>query len=53
MDDEHSGLNVEVNVSPQFFGCVFSLGSEVKVTGPEEVVMQLRDAASEFVKKYE
>ena len=50
VDDEHSGLNVEVNVSPQFFGWVFSLGSEVKVTGPEEVVMQLRDAACEHSK---
>lgn len=49
IDDEHSELHVDVNVSPQFFGWVFSLGKGVKVTGPSEVVEQMRDAAKAFL----
>ncbi|WP_075721694.1 helix-turn-helix transcriptional regulator [Roseburia sp. 499] len=49
IDDEHSELLVDVNVSPQFFGWIFSLGKDVKVTGPSEVVEQMREAAKEFL----
>lgn len=49
IDEEHSELYVDVNVSPQFFGWVFSLGKDVKVTGPNEVVEQMREAAREFL----
>lgn len=49
IDDEHSELHVDVNVSPQFFGWIFSLGKGVKVTGPSEVVEQMRDAAKAFL----
>lgn len=52
VDDEHSRFSVEVNVSPQFFGWIFSLGNNVRVTEPAEVVSQLKDAAQEFIKKY-
>lgn len=48
-----SELNVDINVSPQFFGWLFSLGDDVKVTGPEEVVDRIRDVAQKFMKKYE
>lgn len=51
--DGRSELNVEVNVSPQFFGWLFSLGDDVKVTGPEEVVSRIKDVAQKFMKKYE
>lgn len=49
IDDEHSELHVDVNVSPQFFGWVFSLGKDVKVTGPSEVVEQMKEFAREFL----
>lgn len=51
--DGRSELNVDINVSPQFFGWLFSLGDDVKVTGPEEVVDRIRDVAQKFMKKYE
>ena len=51
--DGRSELNVDINVSPQFFGWLFSLGDDVKVTGPEEVVEQIRDVAQKLIKKYE
>ncbi len=41
VDDEHSELMVDVNVSPQFFGWIFSLGNAVKITGPQEVVEEM------------
>ena len=50
IDDEHSELHVDVNISPQFFGWIFSLGKDVKVVGPEEVVEELRAKTKEFLK---
>ena len=49
IDDEHSDLHVDVNVSPQFFGWIFSLGKDVKVTGPSEVVERMKVLAREFL----
>ena len=49
IDDEHSEFHVDVNVSPQFFGWIFSLGKDVKVTGPSEVVEQMKVFAREFL----
>ncbi len=49
IDDEHSELQVDVNVSPQFFGWIFSLGKDVQVVGPDEVVEQMREAAKGFL----
>ena len=53
VDDEHSSVAVEVAVSSQFFGWIFSLGKEVKVVGPSEVVEQMRIVAEEFVGNYQ
>ena len=52
VDNEHSVLAVDVAVSPQFFGWIFSLGKEVKVTGPREVMEQMRQAAENFIANY-
>lgn len=52
VDDDHSYVAVDVAVSPQFFGWIFSLGREVKVIGPDEVVEQMRKAANEFAENY-
>lgn len=49
VDNEHSDLHVDVNVSPQFFGWIFSLGKDVKVTGPGEVVEQMKEFARAFL----
>ena len=49
IDDEHSELHVDVNVSPQFFGWIFSLGKDVKVIGPSEVVERMKVLAREFL----
>ena len=40
---------MDVNVSPQFYGWIFSLGKDVRVVGPDEVVEQMREAAKEFL----
>ena len=49
VDDEHSVINVNVNVSPQFFGWILSLGKDVKVVGPEDVVEEMKKQAEEFL----
>ena len=53
VDEEHSEINVSVNVSPQFFGWIFSLGKDVRVVGPSEVVKQMKEAARSFLDNLE
>ena len=50
---ERSELSVNVNVSRQFFGWIFSLGKDVQVVGPEAVVEEMREAAREFLEGLE
>ncbi|MCQ2499376.1 MAG: WYL domain-containing protein [Lachnospiraceae bacterium] len=49
VDDDLSEINVNVNVSPQFFGWIFSLGKDVKVAGPSEVVEEMKKEAEAFL----
>ncbi len=37
-DEEHFTVKVDVHVSRQFLGWIFSLGEGIKIVGPEEVV---------------
>ena len=53
IEDDHSELHVDVNVSPQFLGWIFSLGKDVKVSGPGEVVEQMKEAAKGFLSNLE
>ena len=53
VDDEHVRLNIDVAISPQFFGWIFSLGSDVKIVGPESVREQVKEAAKAFIENYE
>lgn len=53
VDEETSMLAVDVAISYQFFGWIFSLGKNVKVTGPKEVVERMQKAAEEFGKNYQ
>ena len=53
IDENHSELIVDINVSPQFFGWIFSLGNDVKIVSPREVVNELREYTKKFIMKYE
>ena len=48
----YSEINVDINVSPQFFGWIFSLGKNVRVVGPGAVVEELQKYAEEFLANY-
>ena len=49
VDADHSEFNVDVNISPQFFGWIFGLGTGVKIVGPNDVVEELREYTQEFI----
>ena len=53
IDENHSELIADINVSPQFFGWVFSLGNDVEIVSPKEVVNELREYTKKFIMKYE
>lgn len=47
-----SMIAVDVAISNQFFGWIFGLGSGVKLTGPDDVIRQIKSAGDEFLKNY-
>lgn len=49
---DRSMIAVDVAVSLQFFGWIFSLGSDVKITGPSDVVDKVKDSAKGFLENY-
>ena len=51
-DEDHFSLNVDVHVSRQFLGWVFSLGEMVKILEPEEVVREMREETSRLLRQY-
>ena len=51
-DEDHFRVNVDVHVSKQFLGWVFSLGETVKIIGPDEVVEQMRGEARRLMEQY-
>lgn len=53
VDEDYSELVVDINVSLQFFGWIFSLGKDVTVISPKEVVDEIKEYTKEFLKKYE
>ena len=53
IDEKHSELIADINVSPQFFGWIFSLGNDVEIVSPKEVVNELREDTKKFIMKYE
>ena len=53
IDENHSELIVDINVSPQFFGWIFSLGNDVEIVSPRDVVNELREYTKKFIMKYE
>ena len=51
-DEEHFTVNVNVRVSSQFLGWIFSLGEGVKIIGPEDVVAQMREETDRLIRQY-
>lgn len=51
-DDDHFTVNVEVHVSPQFFGWIISLGENVKIISPESVISELREEIFRLKQQY-
>lgn len=49
---DRSMIAVDVAVSLQFLGWIFSLGSDVKITGPSDVVDKARERAKGFLENY-
>jgi len=52
LDEEHFSITVNVAVSDQFLGWIIALGEGVKITAPEDVVEQMRQAAKRLVEQY-
>ena len=51
-DDAHFTVNVDVQVSNQFFGWIFSLGDQVKIIGPEEVLADAEKEVKRLMAQY-
>ena len=51
--ESRSEVIVNVAVSKQFFGWIASLGRWVKITGPDDVVSEMRDFVQKLAKAYE
>ena len=51
-DEEHFTVNVEVHVSNQFLGWIFSLGEDVKILSPDEVVAQMQAEIERLRRQY-
>lgn len=51
-DKGHFTVWVEVLVSPQFFGWVFSLGEGIKIISPSEVEEEMRQKLEDMTRKY-
>ena len=51
-DENHFTVNVDVHVSKQFLGWIFSLGEQVKILSPEDVVEQMRREVKRLVEQY-
>lgn len=51
-DEDHFTINVTVLVSGQFLGWIFSLGEKVQITGPEEVMEQMKEEGERLLRQY-
>ena len=52
-DKEHFTVKVDVHVSNQFLGWIFSLGEGVKIIGPDEVVRQMKREIERLIQQYD
>ncbi|WP_418463236.1 helix-turn-helix transcriptional regulator [Frisingicoccus sp.] len=51
-DENHFTVNVDVRVSNQFLGWVFSLGEGVKIVSPEEVLERMNREITRLLRQY-
>ena len=51
-DEEHFTVNVDVHVSRQFLGWIFSLGEDIRIVGPDEVVEEMKGEGRRLVEQY-
>lgn len=51
-DDDHFTVNVDVHISRQFIGWIFSLGEDIKIVGPDDVLEQVKLEAERLMKQY-
>ena len=51
LDEKHSELNVEVFVSPQFYGWIFGLGKHVQLVGPDDAVAEMKEMMTGVMEK--
>lgn len=51
-DGNRFTVSVNVRVSRQFMGWVFSLGEKVKIIGPDLVIQQMREEVARLVRQY-
>ena len=51
-DEDHFSITVNVAVSEQFIGWIIALGENVKITGPDDVVKQMQQAAKRLTEQY-
>ena len=51
-DENHFTATVNVAVSPHFLGWIFSLGKDIRITGPESLVEQMREEAKRLTEQY-
>lgn len=52
-DEEYFTVNVDVHVSRQFLGWVFSLGEDIRIIGPDELVGEMKLEGRRLVKQYQ
>lgn len=53
IDGNRFTVSVNVRVSRQFMGWVFSLGEKVKIIGPDLVIQQMREEVARLVRQYD
>ena len=51
-DEEQFTVNVDVHVSRQFLGWIFSLGEDIKIAGPSDVVEQMKMETRRLLEQY-
>ena len=51
-DNEHFTVSVDIHVSKQFLGWVFSLGENIKILGPDDVVEMMKGEIGRLVGQY-
>ncbi len=51
-DADHFTVNVDIHVSNQFLGWIFSLGEGVKILSPDEVLEQMNREITRLISQY-